>query len=261
MKTTHRHPVLRAAVAVLGDPRERVDALRGIVPYICDAVAFRTKQQGLARDLCVSLQYLYPRLSDRTAEAGTVDGHYFLQDIWAAERVLRAGPARHVDIGSRLDGFVSHLLCVREVEVVDVRPLSIVHPRLSFQRGTIIALPYAEGTIESLSCLHTLEHVGLGRYGDEVEPLGHVLAMAELRRVLAPGGRLYVSVPVGVQRVEFNAHRVLSPASVLEGLSGLTLSSFSAITDEGVLVHDADPLDFATATYSCGLFEFLKEAA
>ena len=49
---------------------------------------------------------------------------YFIQDIWAAQRIYKKKPNEHIDIGSRVDGFVSHLMVFMKVKVIDIRPLS-----------------------------------------------------------------------------------------------------------------------------------------
>lgn len=246
----------RSAVALLGDPLERLHALRGVGPFVADVLAFRSSQRDCVPSLRLAWRHLHPRLADRFDEAARIDRHYFLQDIWVASRILHAQPPFHVDVGSRVDGFVAHLLCVRHVEVVDLRPLTAEHPRLHFRMGTLVALPYSNGTVCSLSCLHTLEHIGLGRYGDDIDPRGHERATDELRRVLAPGGSLYVSAPIGRERVEFNAHRVFAPRTVLDLFAGLELTCFAGIDDDGALLEGIDPIRLEAADYACGIFEF-----
>jgi len=203
-----------------------------------------------------------PMLSDLTATAGTAGGHYFHQDLWAARRIHRARPPAHVDIGSRVDGFVAHVLTFMPVTVVDIRPLESRVEGLSFVRGDICQLtPFADNSIESLSCLHALEHIGLGRYGDPIVPDGWRQALAECSRVLAPGGRFYLGTPIGTERLHFNAGRVFSPLTIMAALPALRLVSFAAVNDEGPLVDPADPAAFVGADYSCGLFEFTKPAS
>ncbi len=46
------------------------------------------------------------------------------------------------------------------------------------------------------SCMHTIEHIGLGRYGDPLDAVGDQTALSELQRVVAPGGSLLIVVPV-----------------------------------------------------------------
>jgi SAM-dependent methyltransferase len=124
--------------------------------------------------------------------------------------------------------------------------------------GNLLALPFADASIGSLSCLHVAEHVGLGRYGDPLDPLGTRKAAAELARVLAPGGDLYVALPVGRPRVCFNAHRIHAARDVRAYFGALDLSEFAGVGDDGALVESA-PLDlFDDASYACGLFRFRR---
>lgn len=200
-----------------------------------------------------------PCLTDRGDSAGAASGHYFHQDLWAARKVHASGVASHVDVGSRVDGFVAHVASFTEVTYVDLRPLEAKgHPHIKARVGTVLGLPFDDRSVRSLSCLHVIEHIGLGRYGDPLDPDGTLKALAELQRVLAPGGDLYVGVPVGRERVCFNAHRVVSPRTVLRALGELELVEFSAVDDRGDLARDARPDDFEGADYSCGLFHLTR---
>jgi SAM-dependent methyltransferase len=205
---------------------------------------------------------VYPILGEHLDSAGTASGHYFHQDLWAAREVFRRRPSRHVDVGSRIDGFVAHLLTFMPVTVVDVRPLDDTVEGLHFIRSDATTLEGLEtNSIESLSSLHAVEHFGLGRYGDRVEPAAAWRAMSSLARVLRPGGVLLFSVPIGRERVVFNAHRVFAPESVPLAMSSLQLVSFSAVDDSGRLVVDCAPSDFGDADYACGLYVFMKPAS
>ena len=158
-----------------------------------------------------------------------------------------------------MDGFIAHLLVFMPVTVVDVRPLTTDVTGLEFVRGDATSLDsWADDSVPSISSLHAVEHFGLGRYGDRLDPNGASRAMGALARVLAPGGQLYFSVPIGAERVEFNAQRVFAPATILQTFAehGLQLAAFSAVDDRGFLVSSANPLSFTGAHYSCGLFEF-----
>lgn len=247
---------LRAATAVLGDPRHVVRAIRGLPRFVADAWRFTRSDAATPPNLRFRLANLYPRLGEWAQPAALLDVHYFYQDVWAARHVYLTAPRSHVDVGSRIDGLIAHLLTFREVEVVDLRPLTADVRGLHFISGSITRLPFAAGSRESVSSLHVVEHVGLGRYGDAVDPQGWLSALSELRRVLAPGGRLYLSVPVGRQRVEFNAHRVFDPKTIIGALADLRLVEFAAVDDDGRFVGAADPADFATARYACGMFLF-----
>lgn len=245
----------RIATAFVDDPRRIARAVRGLPPFLRDLRMYRARQGGIPSSLSIRLRDLYPRLGDRFEQAAAVPVHYFHQDLWAARRIREAAPVEHIDIGSRIDGFVGHLLAFRDVTVMDLRPLDRIDPALHFVRADITSLPQEDRSLASVSSLHVIEHVGLGRYGDLIDPNGCFTAMRELQRVLAPGGRLYFSVPVGRERVEFNAHRVFAPRTILETFDELTLTEFSAVADDGLVEH-VDPDMFERAQYACGLFIF-----
>ena len=209
----------------------------------------------------IQLESLCPILGDFHGSAGEVLDDYFHQDLWAARKIYRARPPRHVDIGSRIDGFIAHLLVFMPVEYVDIRPLP--HPVKDLaviQSDATWLSMFSDDSIPSLSSLHVGEHFGLGRYSDPIAPMACFAFMSSLARVLAPGGRLYFSTPVGRERVEFNAHRVFALPTVLSHFNTLKLLSFSYVDDLGRLHEDADPRDFPQQSqYACGLFEFTKE--
>jgi SAM-dependent methyltransferase len=123
-----------------------------------------------------------------------------------------------------------------------------------------MALPYEDNTLESVSCLSVIEHIGLGRYGDKVDPDGWKKACRELQRVLARNGRLYISVPIGKARICFNAHRVFSPENMIDALDGLKLLEFSSVDDSGNYLNTAKPSDFRDSDYSLGMYIFGKDA-
>jgi SAM-dependent methyltransferase len=125
--------------------------------------------------------------------------------------------------------------------------------------GSILSLPYEDNSVDSLSCLHVIEHIGLGRYGDPVDIHGSNKSAKELSRVLSKGGALYLGVPIGRERVEFNAHRIFNPNSIVAMFSELELIEFKAIDDGGSFVEDVDLDDFDNADYSCGLFMFKRK--
>jgi SAM-dependent methyltransferase len=200
---------------------------------------------------------IQPMLADFTEQAGHAGGHYFHQDLWAARRIFAVRPSTHVDVGSRIDGFVAHLLTFMPVTVVDIRPLEHVVAGLTFVRGDVCAMRmFGDASIRWLSSLHAIEHIGLGRYGDPVAPDAWRGALTECQRVLAPGGHFYFGTPVGRERLNFNSGRVFDPRTIMAAVPRLRLASFSAVDDRGVLIEGAEPAAFATADYACGLFEF-----
>lgn len=238
-------------------PHRTRNAIKGLPRFFSDLRKFNRltgDDKGGA-----SLKSLHPVLADQFETAGQIDAHYFYQDIWAARRVSAFNPSHHMDIGSRLDGFVAHVLSFNSVTVIDIRPVPVSVAGLSFLQADATTLAGIESdSIPSLSSLHAAEHFGLGRYGDPIDPTAHLKFMAALARVLQPGGKLLFSVPTGIERVYFNACRVLSPRTVLNAFSDLTLVSFSAINDEGEFLEDCGFDLVERAEYGCGLYEFTK---
>lgn len=240
------------------DLRKTVRAVRALPRFMRDLRQY--SRLGPPCTFEVSLSRLMPILNDFEGQAGVACGHYFHQDLWAARKIFNQRPFRHVDVGSRIDGFISHLLVFMDVEVIDIRPLSSATRGLTFTQADATQLVcFESNTVASLSSLHAAEHFGLGRYSDPIDPKGHVKFMHCLQRVLAPRGRLYFSVPIGPERVNFNGQRVFAVRSVLETFDQLKLSSFSYIDDEGDLHEDVTPNGVPLSMrLGCGLFEFTK---
>jgi len=171
-----------------------------------------------------------------------------------------------VDVGSRVDGFVTHVASFREIRVIDVRPQSATVPNVDFVQADFMqTLPDAlVECCDSLSCLHAIEHFGLGRYGDPVDCDGHLRGLENLYRCLQTGGTLYLSAPIGPLRVEFNAHRVFSVGYLLERFEGqYEIRRFSYIDDAGVMhenvaLDGADVHDSFGCRFGCGIFEMTK---
>jgi len=199
---------------------------------------------------------LHPCLHEKTATT-SFDTHYFYQDIWAFRKIARRGTPEHVDVGSKVD-YIGFLTAVTKVTFIDIRPLDAQLDNLANLPGSILSIPYPDGSVVSLSCLHVAEHIGLGRYGDPLDPLGTAKACAELGRVLAPGGNLYFGLPVGKPRICFNAHRIHSTGQILRYFDGLTPREFSFVDDGGGFTVNADMPVADSAKYGCGLFHFTK---
>ena len=249
---------LHRAVQIFGvDPVQTWHALAELPYYI--ATAFQYSKRAKRSAFPFDFRSLRPMLHDRHAEAGTARGHYFFQDIWAARKIVAMRPRRHVDIGSSIHGFIAHVLCFMPVDVIDIRPLTTTIDGLRFVQGDATHLSNInDDSIESLSSLHAVEHFGLGRYGDHIDPEACFHAMRAISRVLEPGGRLYFSVPVGAQRVQFNSQRIFNPRTVVAAFANLKLLSFAGVDDDGIF-HSRLALDaLERARCALGLFEFTK---
>jgi hypothetical protein len=249
--------ILRLLVVVGFDPRRCYRGLKGLPFYLRDAIAYSRKKPS--RSFRIRLFDCFPILDERNLAAGTAKGSYFHQDLWAARKIYARRPEKHIDVGSRVDGFIAHLLTFMPVSVIDIRPMESEVAGLEFVQDDATRLSsFADQSVDSISSLHAAEHFGLGRYSDPVDPEACYTFMKNLERVLRPGGRLYFAVPIGRERVEFNAHRVFSPATIVENFGRLTLVSFSAVDDDGSLHENGDYRSLQEINYGCGLFEFTK---
>lgn len=197
----------------------------------------------------------FPCLFDRTTTT-PFDSHYFYQDIWAFKLIKASETPHHIDVGSRAI-FVGMLTAITDVTFIDIRPLVTDLENYTSLPGSVLELPFPDNSIASISCLHVVEHIGLGRYGDPLDPYGTQKATQELARVLAPEGKLYFSVPLGQPRVCFNGHRIHSPQQILDYFADLKLVQFGAI-NQGRFMAQANPNDLVDAAYGCGLFYFTK---
>lgn len=212
-----------------------------------------------------SFTRIYPCLKDWDSNAGSL-GVYFWQDLWAARRIFQHKPSEHYDIGSRVDGFIAHVLAFMPVTMIDIRPLPQKIDGLRFTQSDATNLDgIPDNSVISLSSLCAPEHFGLGRYGDPVDPEACFKALEAMQRVLASGGHLYIAVPVGDDcGVAFNAHRIFTPEIVAGTLGGLMLDDFSVIRDDDYIgnISFDDFHAMRTGTdYSggvVGLFDFVK---
>ena len=209
---------------------------------------------------------IYPCLDDKFAKSGIARGHYFHQDLLVAKKIFANKPELHVDIGSRIDGFVAHVASFREIEVFDIRDLDSQVSNIKFTCLDLMGQinPSFFEYCDSLSSLHAIEHFGLGRYGDPIKYDGYMLGLNNIYNILKKNGTFYFSVPIGPQRTEFNAHRVFSLEYLMAIFSEKYLiKSFSYVDDNGnlneniAIAHENLTNNFG-CQYGCGIFEMTK---
>lgn len=243
----------RRALRNLGLMPIRLSSLIRLLRYFKEWITFKRKGG--------SIHFVFPIVTDYKDSAGVASGHYFHQDLLVAQYIHENSPIRHIDIGSRIDGFVAHVASFRKIEVFDIRTLkNLDHPNIEYSQVDLMSGADVEIT-DSLSCLHAIEHFGLGRYDDPITPLGHLLGFKNLIKMLKPGGTLYISFPIGsANEVHFNAHRVFHPKDILTWAPNeLILSSFDFVDDFGNLHKNIDLSNFdPLVTYGCGIYTFRK---
>ncbi len=206
------------------------------------------------------LSDLYPQVKDKTIGTN-FDRHYVYHTSWAARVLYETRPQKHIDISSSLffSGIVSAFV---PIEFYDYRPADLRLSNLKSQHGDLMNLPFENESVNSLSCMHTIEHVGLGRYGDPLDPDGDIKACKELSRVLEKDGSLLFVTPIAENpKIEWNAHRIYSYQQVLDLFPELKLKEFSLIPEaesKGGLIRNAEISLIKGEKYACGCFHFVK---
>ena len=246
------------------EPKKMKKSIRGIRHYIKDYYALK-KQKG--RNTEFPFGRNYPILHDRFDESGRMTGHYFHQDLYVAKKVFDKNPKKHLDIGSRTDGFVGHVAVFRKIEIIDIRDQSSKVKNIIFKKADLMNEPPSEmlETYDSISSLHAIEHFGLGRYGDPIDYFGYKKAIKNISKLLEKGGVFYFSVPIGNQRIEFNAHRVFSLKYLIPLLQEFyTIKNFSYVNDKGDFFEEIELTESQInnsleCRFGCGIFELIKK--
>lgn len=213
----------------------------------------------LSRDnkrFSLSIFDFYPCIKDKTIKTN-FDAHYIYHTAWASRKVKEIGTNKHTDISSSLY-FSSIVSAFVPVDFYDYRPAELNLSNFNSKHADLTKLPFPNDSVKSLSCMHTVEHIGLGRYGDSIDPDGDIKAISELKRVLTKDGSLLFVVPVGKPRIEFNAHRIYSYEQIEEYFKDFELKEFSLITDNKKFIERADKNLVSEQKYGCGCFWFIK---
>ncbi len=208
----------------------------------------------------------FPILYDYSDSAGTVKGHYFHQDIRVSSLIYQNKPPNHLDIGGRIDGFISNISIFMKVDVLDIRKLNINKKNINFIEGDIMSNDFnLNKKYKSVSCLHTLEHFGLGRYGDKIDPKGYLTGFKNIYDLLDNDASLYISFPISnISRTEFNAHRIFKVKDILKwidylNIDDLKLISFDLIDDNSQIFENQDINFFSrNINFGCGIYHFKK---
>jgi SAM-dependent methyltransferase len=198
----------------------------------------------------------YPCLDENTATT-SFDAHYTYHPAWAARIISQTRPSAHVDISSTLN-FCAIVSAFVPVDFYDYRPARLELGNLSCRHGDLMKLPFEDESVVSLSCMHVVEHVGLGRYGDPLDPDGDLKAIVELKRILANKGSLLFVVPIGRPRIQYNAHRIYSYDQVVSYFVNLSIQQFALVDDSGRFIIDPEPAYANQQNYGCGCWWFKK---
>jgi len=204
-------------------------------------------------DFSLTTKDLKPMIYEKTDET-LVDPIYFFQDAWCAKKIFENKPKHHVDVGSET-GFVGIISQFVPTTMVDIRPVNLSMPGFSFRDGNITSLPYKDNELPSISSICVIEHIGLGRFGDNLDQFGSEKAIKELKRVLALQGNLYISVPIDADKskIYFNAHRSFTREHILKLFKPLQL-----IEEKYIYKNVFSDIYDQNKSHGVGLFHFKK---
>ncbi|MBA4320324.1 MAG: hypothetical protein C0412_18155 [Flavobacterium sp.] len=226
--------------------------------FIIDFKKFKKASRG-DRRFEIKWEYKQSELEDNTS-ATSFDAHYLYHPAWAARVLAEIKPKKHVDISSILN-FSTIISAFIPVEFYDYRPVNVKLNNFHAGKADLLSLPFLNNSVESLSCMHTIEHIGLGRYGDSINPRGDIRAIEELKRVVAKNGNLIFVAPIGKPKTMFNAHRIYSYNQIISYFDGFELKKFSLIPDNARqvgMIKNADKKTADIQKYGCGCFWFKK---
>jgi len=248
---------VRRALLHLGVDVEKIISFTNCYRYLRDRHVFLLRGGVITKN--------FPILYDYKDKAGKAMGQYFHQDLLVASFIYSKNPKKHIDIGSRIDGFVAHVASFRKIEVMDIRPLNqIGHANIHFLQADLMDVNAgANKKTDSLSCLHALEHFGLGRYGDEIDPLGYLKGFKNMLAMVELGGTFYISFPISIRNeVHFNAHRFFNPRDILSwdvNPMAFKITRFDYVDDEGNLHQNIDILSKnINVQNGCGIYTLVK---
>ena len=241
---------------------QRLNKLKSYFTFWKDFHRFKVLSLTSSQRFLLDWNDRYPCLEDNILTM-RFDRHYIYHPAWAARVLAQTKPEFHIDISSTLY-FCSIVSAFISMKFYDYRPPELLLDNLHVSSADLVNLPFEDGSISSLSCMHVLEHVGLGRYGDSLDPDGDLKAIAELKRVLSLNGNLLIVVPIGgLPKIMFNAHRIYSYEQVVSYFSELELMEFSLIPDNpylGGLIRNASKEMADLCIYGCGCFWFKRKA-
>lgn len=245
---------------MLGRLRKYRSDKRKLSKFRRELDTFRASESKTVSRFPLREEDLYPCLDDNTAYTG-FDRHYVYHVAWACRIVKLINPKVHIDFSSSLY-FCTTVSAFVPTKFYDFRPAQLDLNGLESLKGDLTNIGFPDNSVESLSCMHTIEHVGLGRYGDPIDYDGDIKAIKELKRVVRPGGSMLFVTPVGKRRIQYNAHRIYSYDQVIHHFEGFELKEFSLVPDrgeQGGLIRNASKEFADQQSYGCGCFWFVKK--
>ena len=221
---------------------------------------FRVFSQNGGERFSISEEDQLPCLKDKHLTT-SFDKHYVYHTAWAARKLKDISAAELTDISS-FTYFSTLVSAFIPVKFYDFRPAEITLNNFTCEHADITQLQFQDNSLKILSCMHVVEHIGLGRYGDPLDVDGDLKAIEELKRVVAVDGHLLFVVPIGGEaKIIFNAHRIYTYNQVISYFENFSLIEFALIpdqTDEGIIVNATKEIA-DKQNYGCGCFWLQKK--
>ena len=207
---------------------------------------------------------LYPVLEDYDTSFNNHKNQFFHADLYISQKIFDENPPNHIDIGSRVDGLVGHLASFRELDVLELRSVDISpHKNINFIRDDITKIKNKknENKYISISSVGVIGHIGLGRYGDSLDPDGPTKAIKSICDLAKENANIYIMVPVGKESIEFNAHRIFNPKNIVDKFeqNNCKLVEFSLVNDHGNLILNSSLSSGENLNFGGGIFVFKKK--
>ena len=209
----------------------------------------------------ILLKDLQPFIFDATNET-IYDRHYIYHTAWAARRLDGINPDIHHDFSSSLY-FIAIVSSNHKINFYDFRKANLQLSNVQTYTADLTNLVnIRDGELSSVSCMHVLEHIGLGRYGDGIDPQGDLKAINELKRVVKIGGYLLIVIPIGAKaKIKFNANRIYTNSQIMEYFKDFELINSTLITDYDHQVHlinNPNKSDYVIQEHGCACYHFKK---
>ncbi|MDD4050000.1 MAG: DUF268 domain-containing protein [Candidatus ainarchaeum sp.] len=229
--------------------------INGLIKFTRDYIKFKHNEDNRFK---LNLKETMIIIGENTKNT-EFSSHYIYHTAWAARKIKQLKIKTHIDISSSLY-FVSIISAFIKVKYYDYRPIKLNLKNISSNHADLTKLNFKTNTIQSLSCMHVVEHIGLGRYGDPIDPKGDLKAIKELKRVISKKGNLFFVVPIGNPKIIFNAHRIYSYNQIMSYFKNeFKLKEFSLITDTHKYIQNSKKKVADKQNYGCGCFWFVKK--
>jgi hypothetical protein len=151
-------------------------------------------------------------------EAGELQGNYGKGSVdiltWHFDNIVKIKDQKVLIIGSQNPWLEAMLLSkgATHITTFDYMQITSEHPQIETITPVGLAKKFFDGVrYDVVITYSSIEHSGLGRYGDMLNPWGDLIAMARSWCLVRPGGFGVVGVPTGPDRIGFNSHKIYGP--------------------------------------------------